>query len=61
MPQRTVVMSVSSITGGKDKEIFIPAKYIVYYFWFFFVQLPHNLSVMGPKAIGERILLNPGF
>jgi len=30
--QRTSVIDVSSLTGGKDKELFIPAKYIVYYF-----------------------------
>jgi len=37
MLQRTPVIDISSLTGGKDREIFKPAKYIVYYFEFFFV------------------------
>ena len=61
MPQRTPVIDISSLTGGKDREIFMPAKYIVYYFEFFFVQAIHNLSVMSSNPIGERILVTQFF
>ena len=55
------MIDVSSLTGGKDREIFIPAKFIVYYFQKYFVQSAHNLAVMRSKAIGVRILVNPFF